>query len=68
MLNNALLQVISYLQAQRRVDRDRGATAVEYGLIVAVIALVVVGGAAFFGTSLSTIFMKAGSSVSSKAP
>jgi pilus assembly protein Flp/PilA len=37
-------------------DDDRGATMVEYGLIVSVIALVVVVGAAVFGNALSTFF------------
>ena len=35
---------------------DTGATMVEYGLIVSVIALVVVVGATVFGTALSTFF------------
>jgi pilus assembly protein Flp/PilA len=35
---------------------DRGATMVEYGLIVSVIALVVVVGATVFGDALSTFF------------
>jgi len=37
-------------------DDDRGATMVEYGLIVSVIALVVVVGATVFGNALSTFF------------
>ena len=37
-------------------DEDRGATMVEYGLIVSVIALVVVVGATVFGNALSTFF------------
>ena len=37
-------------------DTDRGATMVEYGLIVSVIALVVVVGATVFGDALSTFF------------
>ena len=35
---------------------DRGATAVEYGLLVTVIALVMVIGATLLGTALSTLF------------
>ena len=35
---------------------DEGATMVEYGLIVAAIALVVVVGAGVFGDDLSTFF------------
>jgi pilus assembly protein Flp/PilA len=36
--------------------RDKGATAVEYALIVAVIAMVVVGGALAFGNQIETLF------------
>jgi pilus assembly protein Flp/PilA len=36
--------------------RDKGATAVEYALIVAVIAMVVVVGAALLGTNIDTLF------------
>lgn len=43
--------------ASRKADiRDEGATMVEYGLIVAVIALVVVVGAGVFGDDLSKFF------------
>jgi pilus assembly protein Flp/PilA len=37
-------------------NEDEGATMVEYGLIVAAIALVVYGGAQLFGNALSTFF------------
>ena len=36
--------------------RDRGATAVEYALIVALIAVVIVVGVGIFGTQLNTFF------------
>lgn len=42
---------------------EKGATMVEYGLLVAVIALAVVGAATTFGTSLSTMFTHAGTIV-----
>jgi pilus assembly protein Flp/PilA len=35
---------------------DRGATAVEYGLLIALIAVVVAVGAAVLGTNLSSVF------------
>jgi pilus assembly protein Flp/PilA len=35
---------------------DRGATAVEYGLMVALIAIVILVAVAFLGTNLSTLF------------
>ena len=36
--------------------RETGATAVEYGLMIALIALVILGAVALLGTSLSGIF------------
>jgi pilus assembly protein Flp/PilA len=41
---------------QRLRDDDRGVTMVEYGLMVAAIALIVVVGAKVFGNALSTAF------------
>ena len=37
-------------------DGDRGATVVEYALLVALIALVVIGAITLFGQQLSTFF------------
>jgi pilus assembly protein Flp/PilA len=36
--------------------RDRGATAVEYGLMVALIAAVIVTAVTLIGTNLNTVF------------
>ena len=44
---------------------DRGATAVEYGLLVALIALVIIGVVTLLGTSLKNVFGTVASSVSS---
>ena len=44
-------------------SRDRGATAVEYGLIVALIAVVIIVGVTLLGSNLSGIFNKVASSV-----
>ena len=38
------------------VRNDRGATAVEYGLMVALIAIVIIGAVQLLGTSLNDIF------------
>jgi pilus assembly protein Flp/PilA len=35
---------------------ERGATAVEYGLMVALIAVVIIGAVKFLGTNLSSLF------------
>ena len=45
-------------------DED-GATAVEYGLMVALIAVVIIVAVQFLGTSVSTKFSEAGSAVAS---
>lgn len=42
---------------------DRGVTAVEYGLLVALIAVVIIVAVAFLGTSLSTIFHNVGETI-----
>ena len=40
----------------RFLKDESGATAIEYGLIAALIAVVIVGGVRVLGTSLSTTF------------
>jgi pilus assembly protein Flp/PilA len=44
------------LMARARVADDGGATAVEYGLLVALIAAVIIGVVATLGTTLSSMF------------
>jgi pilus assembly protein Flp/PilA len=39
-----------------RTNREQGATAVEYGLMVALIALVIMGAVALLGGNLSALF------------
>jgi pilus assembly protein Flp/PilA len=41
---------------QGRLTEERGATAVEYGLMVALIAVVVIAAVTLIGTRLNTIF------------
>lgn len=52
---NALMFLRAFLDQRLRND-DRGVTMVEYGLMVAAIALIVVVGAQVFGNALSTAF------------
>jgi pilus assembly protein Flp/PilA len=42
---------------------DRGATAVEYGLMVALIAIVIIAAVTLLGTRLSTLFSNVSTSV-----
>jgi len=46
-----------------RISEDRGATAVEYALMVALIAVVIILAVTFIGTSASTKFSQVGSAV-----
>ncbi len=50
-------------KAEFMESRDRGATAVEYGLIVALIAVVIIVAVVLLGTRLSGIFNKAAASI-----
>jgi pilus assembly protein Flp/PilA len=48
----------------RRLGRDeRGATAVEYGLMVALIAAVIIIAVAAIGTNLNTVFTNVGNAL-----
>ena len=50
-----ILAVHSFFTSPKQ-DSDRGATVVEYALLVALIALVVIGAITLFGTQLSDFF------------
>lgn len=50
-----MLKAFTKLQT-RIATRDRGATAVEYGLLVALIAAVIVGVVSILGTQISGAF------------
>jgi pilus assembly protein Flp/PilA len=52
---NVIVSVGNYLSAALRRD-DRGATAVEYGLLVALIAAVIVGIVLLLGQQISAAF------------
>jgi pilus assembly protein Flp/PilA len=57
-----MLSRLIKLQA-RLQNCDRGATAVEYGLMVALIAIVIIGAVTLLGTNLSTLFSNVATSV-----
>ena len=50
-----MIQFLTILLNARR-DEEKGATAVEYGLMVALIAIVIISGVSLLGESLSTLF------------
>ncbi len=47
----------------RLATREEGATAVEYGLMVALIAIVIIVAVALLGTNLNSLFTTVASSV-----
>jgi pilus assembly protein Flp/PilA len=51
----------AYIATQLR--KDEGATAVEYALLVSLIALVIIGAVIILGNNLSGVFTKVGNSV-----
>jgi pilus assembly protein Flp/PilA len=68
-MNDAMLRLVVALRtgllhlAER--DRERGATAVEYGLMVALIAIVIIAAVTLLGGNLSGLFNKVATSVHS---
>jgi Flp pilus assembly pilin Flp len=59
-------QLITYLRAaveSRLPAGDRGATATEYAILVAFIAIVLIAAAIFLREGIASIFNKAGSSL-----
>ncbi|WP_211192961.1 Flp family type IVb pilin [Actinoplanes sp. TBRC 11911] len=48
--------IAAYLQARLASKNDEGATAVEYGLMVSLVALVMIVGVKAFGSHLSSFF------------
>ena len=47
----------------RLTSEDKGATATEYALLVAFIALIIVAGVTLFGNQLNTFFSDLGSNI-----
>lgn len=45
-----------YVRARNWVECDEGATALEYGILVALIALIIVAGVTAFGGALNGFF------------
>jgi pilus assembly protein Flp/PilA len=62
---NQLLKLIVAIQlrAQEFGDKERGATATEYAILVAFIAVVIVVGVTAFGSQLNTFFNGLGAKV-----
>jgi len=56
-----------WLVSRLNVKSERGATAVEYGLMVALIAAVIIAAVVFLGQQTSTTFTCTANSVAAKA-
>ncbi|MFC6300852.1 Flp family type IVb pilin [Pseudomonas spelaei] len=54
-----------YVQLYLFFDRKEGATAIEYVILVAVIALVILSAGKTLGTNISTLFGKIGTAITS---
>jgi pilus assembly protein Flp/PilA len=61
-MQTMLLKPVVYLQ-QLKWRSEEGATAVEYGLLVALIAIVIIAAVAVVGTKLNANFVKVGNSL-----
>ena len=60
---------LSFLRALRALRRDeRGVTAMEYGLIGALVAVAIIAGVTTTGKSLNNMFNNVGSRISAAAP
>jgi pilus assembly protein Flp/PilA len=51
-----LTRLVKFQAKVAALRSDRGATAVEYGLMVALIAIVIIVAVTLLGTNLSTLF------------
>lgn len=61
-----LTQLVKFqvrIAALRSDRKDRGATAVEYGLMVALIAVVIIAAVTFLGKTVSGLFQDVGTKV-----
>lgn len=64
-MKNILLAITALKAwAETHIGSEKGATATEYALLVGLIALVLVAGVGFFGTTLNTWFSTLGTTVS----
>ena len=57
-----LEKLIAFMLIGRR-DDERGATAVEYGLMVALIAIIIIGGVTLLGGNLKSLFSSIATSI-----
>jgi len=66
ILGETLMSTLVNKMIALRNDK-RGVTAIEYGLIAALIAVVIIGGATALGTNLKSVFTNLGNTMSTTA-
>ncbi|MDH4317094.1 MAG: Flp family type IVb pilin [Desulfobulbaceae bacterium] len=57
-----------YLKTKSLLKNEEGVTAIEYGLIAALVAIVIIAGAALLGTNLNLIFERIAGVVAGNTP
>ncbi len=57
-MNTAIYRICAALKVRELEARERGATAVEYGMLVALIAAVIITAVALLGGQINTAFGK----------
>ena len=62
-----MIEAVEYLRIQlaAKAKTERGASAVEYGLLVALIAIIIIVAVTLLGNNLKSIFNKTASSIGS---
>ena len=60
---SAHAMTIAYIVRKRIGEATKGATAVEYGLLVALIAAVIIAAVTLFGGNLSNVFKKVATTI-----
>jgi pilus assembly protein Flp/PilA len=62
-----MLKLFTMAQARLAIVKDRGATAAEYGLIIALVAAVIFGVVVTLGNEISTLFDDTCDKIASKS-
>jgi len=62
-LEPIMTRFLKYMAASRIIKSESGVTAIEYGLIAALIAVVIIAAVTLIGTNLSTVFHTVATSV-----
>ncbi len=67
-MNTAIYRIFAALKVRELEARERGATAVEYGMLVALIAAVIIGVVVILGGQIKTAFETITDALDSNTP